>query len=513
MEYLKQTKWKFYIVWGIIFAAGILFRVAFLTKYPMGTNGDEAYAGYEAFALLHTGVDSHGYHNPVYFISWGSGMNVLYSWLSIPFIRMGGLSLLTIRLPQALMGCVSLVVFYFLLKEIKDAGFALFGMFLLAINPWHIMMCRWGLESNLAPALILLGVYFLVKAYKGKMSHYIPAFLCFGLVLYAYAVMWVFVPLFLLLAAIYGFYQKKVQINRYLLIGILILGILAVPLLLFLAVNRGYLPEIQTAFFSIPRMDSMRAGEISLHGIPGKIKDLLYFLVTQVDRDSFNTSNVGIYYFCSIPFIAIGIAESVGSFVGNWKRKCFQAADLLSLWFVAAFFVGCVISYVNVNKINCIHFPMIYFAANGCMLVIRKLRSWLLYPIVAIYLVFLCFFCGWYYNEQKIDFYYGYEDALEYAKEVTDGEIGVVMIRYSNLFLYTQMLPQEYLPEVNGCKNYDEIRQFGRYLMNPSAEEMQPDTVYVVPKMVQDMYLQDGFSVIFDNYCYVVLKCGEEKIP
>ena len=505
MEQLKQTKWKFYIIWAMVFVAGVLLRVVYLTKYPMGINADEAYAGYEAFSLLHTGMDSHGYRVPVYFISWGSGMNVLYSWLSIPFIWIGGLSLLTIRLPQDLMGCVSLAIFYLLLKEIKDDRFALLGMFLLAINPWHIMMCRWGLESNLAPAMLLLGVYFLIKAYKGKAVYYLCALLCFGLALYAYAVMWAFVPLFLLLAAIYGIYQKRVQVNRYLVTGILALGILAIPLLAFVAVNKGYLPEIQTALFSIPRMDSMRAGEISLHGIPEKLKDLLYFLVTQVDRDSFNTSNVGIYYFCSIPFIVIGLVESVCTFLKNWIEKSFFAADMMMLWFISAFLVGCVISYVNVNKINCIHLPMIYFAVDGCMFVIRKLKSWFIYPIVALYLVFLCFFCQWYYNEDKVNFYYGYEDALEYAENHTDGDIGVVMIRYSNLLMHTQMLPEEYLPETNGCKNYDEIRQFGRYRMNPSAEEMQPDVVYVVPKMFQDMYLQDGYTIQFDNGQYLVI--------
>ena len=64
---------------------GVLLRVLYLTGYPAGVNADEAYAGYEAYALLNNGTDSHGYSYPVYFISWGNGMNVLYSYLSFRF--------------------------------------------------------------------------------------------------------------------------------------------------------------------------------------------------------------------------------------------------------------------------------------------------------------------------------------------------------------------------------------------------------------------------------------------
>lgn len=489
----------------LVFVGGIIFRVAYLTKYPMGTNPDEAYAGYEAYALIHAGMDSHGYHFPVYFISWGSGMNVLYSWISMPFIGLGGLSLLTVRLPQALMGCMTLIIFYLLLREIKDAEFALVGMFLLSINPWHIMMCRWGLESNIAPAMILIAVFFLTKAYCGKGQFYVPAFFFFGLSLYAYAVMWAFVPIFLLLALVYGFRMKRICIDKYLITGVLILGAMALPLLLFVAVNKGYLPEMRTVLFSIPRMNSMRAEEISFHNISGKLTDLILFLVKQIDRDSFNTSNVGIYYFCSVPFVLIGLSEAIWSFTKSWKKRAFEPSNIMLIWFLAAFLVGCVISYVNVNKINCIHLPMIYFTASGCVFCIRKIHKNIIYPIVIVYVGFFCVFCSWYYNEGKIDFYYGYKDALEYANEITDGDIGVVMIRYSNLLMESKMLPEEYLPQTDGYKNYDEVDCFGRYRMNPDASEMQPDVVYVVPKAVKELYLRDRYTEQYDNGYYSVI--------
>ena len=123
------------------------------------------YSGYEAFALLKEGMDSHGYTNPVYFISWGHGMNALYAYLSMPFIWTLGLNVVSIRLMQAILGSITLLLFYGLLKDMHEEKTAVLGILLLAINPWHIMLSRWGLEANIAPFFILAGVFFLGKGY------------------------------------------------------------------------------------------------------------------------------------------------------------------------------------------------------------------------------------------------------------------------------------------------------------------------------------------------------------
>ena len=502
---MKKEYNRYYVLWIVTFGIGVLLRVLYLTQFPMGTNADEAYAGYEAYAMLQSGMDSHGYHNPVYFVSWGSGMNILYSYITMLFIKIGGASLLMIRLPQAIFGCASLVVFYLLLKEVKGQKFALLGMLILAINPWHIMMSRWGLESNIAPAMILFGIYFIIKAYQGKKIYYIFAGIFLGLALYAYAVMWAFVPLLVFFTGVYGIYHKRVTLNRYSVTGVCILFIFALPLLLFVAVNKGWLPEIVTEYISIPQMDSMRDGELSFHGILGKVKDLLYFLATQVDRDSFNTSNVGIYHFCSIPLLIVGMISGAITWIKKMIRKEYDGESIIGIWFVTAFMVGCVISYVNVNKLNCIHMPMIYFSVRGIHVVIEKTKKWLIYPIVFIYIISTIIFGKWYFNEAKVDFYYGYEEALSYAEDVTDGTIGVVMVRYSNVLFYSQLLPEEYLEEVSFTKNYDTVNCFGRYYMNSKADQLQEDMVYVIAKPYVSDYLQEGWTIQYDNDYYVVI--------
>lgn len=489
----------------LILSGGIFMRMVYLGQYPAGLHQDEAYAGYEAYAMLHTGMDSHGYAHPVYFISWGHGMNALYSYITMPFIKLGGLSVFTIRLPQALIGCVTLVVFYDFIRILRGRENAVIGLFLLAVNPWHIMLSRWGLEANIAPFFLLLGMYFLTKAFLGKEKNYIPAFLSFGLTLYCYAIMWLFVPMILLFLLVYVVYYKKVRIGRCLIIGVVMLGVLATPLFLFFLINKGYLREINAAWFSIPKMSSMRDGEVSLSCLKENWKSLFRVLLFQNDGMLHNSPSVGNYYYCSIPFILLGGGASLWQFVMNLKKRNFAIADTMILWGIAAVAVGGMVSEVNVNRINCIHLPIIYFGAYGCMFFIQKVGKWLYAPLAVLYVVCFGFFCAEYFSEEHTNFYYGYEDALDYAESITAGEIGTVMIRYSNLLMHSQMLPQEYLPEMNGAKNFDMVGKFGRYITEPSSQDMREDVVYVVPKQVEEEYLQPDFTVEFDNGYYVVI--------
>lgn len=84
-----------------------------------------------------------------------------------------------------------------------DRKLATWGLFLLAICPWHIMMSRWGLDANLAPGFLIFGLYFFVRGIEDK--RFLPlSGLFYGLSLYCYAVIWPIVPLLLLLQISYA---------------------------------------------------------------------------------------------------------------------------------------------------------------------------------------------------------------------------------------------------------------------------------------------------------------------
>ena len=163
-EILEKNKYK--ILVALIFIIGIVVRLVCIDVLPKGLNQDEASAGYEAFSILNYGVDRHNKSFPVQFIAWGSGQNVLYSYIMTFFIAILGVNTLAIRLPMALVGCISLFVFYQLLKRNENKKIALIGLFFFAICPWHIMKSRWGLESNLFPDLILWAIFLILEAIR-----------------------------------------------------------------------------------------------------------------------------------------------------------------------------------------------------------------------------------------------------------------------------------------------------------------------------------------------------------
>ena len=154
---------------------------------PNALNCDEASSGYEAFSILNYGIDRTGNKLPVFLESWGGGQNALLSYLMIPFIAVLGLNTLSIRLPMAILGCISLVILYMLLKKIANKKIAIIGLAFFAICPWHIMKSRWGLESNLFPDLMLIAIYLLIVGLEknNKILYYL-AFVIAGLTAYSY---------------------------------------------------------------------------------------------------------------------------------------------------------------------------------------------------------------------------------------------------------------------------------------------------------------------------------------
>lgn len=90
-------------------------------------------------------------------------MNALEIYFMIPFIRLLGLSTLSIRLPQLIISILSLIVVYVLSKKMFCPQIGLISLFLMSICPWHIMMSRLALESNLTPGFLILGLYFCIR--------------------------------------------------------------------------------------------------------------------------------------------------------------------------------------------------------------------------------------------------------------------------------------------------------------------------------------------------------------
>jgi len=463
-----SIRWTFVVLMII----GILSRIVLLGKVPGGINQDEAYATYEAYSLIETGIDSRGYVNPVYFVAWGSGMNALLTYILIPFVKIMGLTVMTPRLPMAIISILTLPAFYGVMRRITNERIALIGLFLLAVSPWHIGLSRWALESNLSPAFLMFALYFYLRTLEKP--EFAPACgLMYGLCLYCYALMWIVVPLILVMSLSYSFIRgeiKKQALGWYLAGGIILL-VLAVPLILFVLINKDLLPEIRTAYFSIPHLISGRMDEVSLANIPENIHKTLYMFFIQADSDIFHASpRYGFYHHISIVFFPIGF---IACCVQTYKRK--KSAYIL-FHFLASVPIGILVN-IAVQRINGIHIPILALTALGIDVFsewFKTRKQQVLSVIIAVYCLFFIRFEYHYFTDYGDDltivFQDGLEDGIRRAKELAGDDTIYVSdaIYYSRILFYDKFDPKEFQKtkewgNLKGDEKYQFPLRFGRW--------------------------------------------------
>lgn len=497
----------------LIFFIGFIARFYHLSSLPLGVNQDEAYAGYEAYSLLHYGVDSHGYTNPVYFISWGSGMNVLYSYLTIPFLFFSGnhLNSFIIRLPQAVFSCVSLIAFYFLVKKIyADKTKALLGVFILAVTPWHIMLAHWGLESNIAPAFLLFGLLFWMKGVENSKFFLLSA-LFYGISLYAYAPLWFAVPVILGLQFIYLFICKRIKWDKYFILSIILLFLLALPLILFLLVNKGILPEIRTAFFSIPKLLEFRGGEFSIHNLKTSIYNFYSLFATQNDGLVWNsTVDFGFYYKFSTIFILIGVCSLIYKVIVSLRKRHYQPVTFLLINTLVGTLFGCLISYINVNKINMLHIPLLFCCIEGILTATSFFKRNITVYIVALYTVcFVAFLSFYFYSFNNLiqePFQYGVVDSVKAAMKKENSTIYVNSDIFYSTVLFASKTPVtnyletvKYNPDLPGDSTPVSFTQF---IFGYNKKKLTKDSIYIIPNEEASLFLENGFTIDdYGNYC------------
>jgi len=430
---------------------GVLVRVTALDRFPGGINQDEAYSAYEAWCLLHDGMDSWGYRFPVYLTVWGSGQSALQSYLMAPMIALFGPTLFAIRLPEAITACLSLPVMYLLLKRLFDRRTAIIGLAFLAVCPWHIMMARWGLDCNFAPGLILMGLFFFVKGMDNP-KYYLASGFVYGLCLYAYATIWVVMPFMLLLHAAYLWYTKTLKMSRWLAAGVIVLGVMAAPLIAFLAVNWGILPEIATPFFSIPRMPQMRGDEVTFLNLYENVYRLVKTFLLQRDGMIWNATDAfGLYYHISLPFMVLGGIVCLLRTVRSIRTRTFDGSALILAWLALGIVMGCLIDG-NINRLNFLHMPIILCIVLGLAQLCAWLKGkWRLIGafVAAGYALSFVLFAGYYFTgyqeELAPHFDAGLEEALAYAGTLTDGEIVISNeIIYPKILFYGQIEPENF---------------------------------------------------------------------
>lgn len=501
------------VLFWVVFAMGVFARVWRFGAVPNGINQDEAFAAYEAYSLLNYGIDTAGYHNPVYLIAWGSGMNALETYLMMPFIALFGLEVWVIRMPQVIVACLSLPTVYGVVRRTVNERAGLLAMFMLAICPWHIIMSRWGLESNLAPGFLLFGMYFFVRGTEN--ARFLPlSALMYGLALYTYATIWPFVPLMLAVQIVYCVCHGKLRFNRHAVFSVLILFVLALPLLLFLAVNYGWIDEIITPFFSIPKLYVMRAGELSFDEKARKLEIFKQIFIAQNDGYIYSSPDkFGLFYYISMPFAILGIAFCVKELARAHESRAYCPALLLLVQFVVCLPLLILIKG-NATKFNVFFIPLVIFIALGVYFLSELSWRPVAGILAAAYLVLFAAFGKYYFTEYffktREHFSAGLEQALELAEEKGERVYLDQNEFYTKVLFYSETPVTEFRDTVEYLyfpAMYLHALSFDNYYFWIDPYDPDPQGAYVIPK-VNDLGLLPEEGYEFDEFeiidCYIV---------
>src|SRR5271157_3626392 len=493
LEFIKRiwnTKNRHNFIFFLILAFGIFARVWGFGKLPPGLNADEASIGVDAFSLLHYGIDRNGIAFPVQFISWGSGQNALYGYVLIPFIALFGLSPFIVRLPMLISGILTIPLLYFAAKQTLGEVFGLLSMFFLAICPWHILLSRWGLESNFLPFVFLLGYACLLKATKNN-YWFIIGCVFFAMALYSYGTAYAIVPIFLLCTCwiLLKANQSTLGIT---LTGIFVFIVLALPIALFIFINSLGLKSFQLGLITIPhlptipRYESQSAvfGNQIISATLTNIIILMKLLITQSDGLAYNVVDpFGYFYTITFPLAIIGIGLLIYSY------KTYQAKLLLA-WLVAALISG-VIEPVNINRINIVFIPLILCIA-ACVLWATKTNKVYFSLVVAGFCIgFVCFMAVYhgagYREEANQKFFTGILPALDFARQFNNDSPICVTDKFNMPYIFAlfseKTNPAGYLATVKYIDPqapFRQVRSFGRYTFGIKNCEQNPKAIFIL---------------------------------
>lgn len=503
-----KSKPKFNYLLLLIFAIALFSRLWQFGIIPGDINQDEAFAGYEAWAIMNFGMDSSLHPYPVYLTAWGSGMNALESYLMMPFIALFGLKVWVIRLPQLIVGLISIYAAYILGKKSGGERMGLAFSFLLAVCPWHVLLCRWGLESNLAPGFLLFGMCFFALAMEDSRYMTLSA-LMYGLALYTYATIWSVLPVIILLELIYAFACGRLKADRWLLLSFVILAVSALPLLLFMAVNYGVIDEIKLPWLSVPKMLVMRSGEISLKNIPENLANLKKILLSRSDGLIWNSpEKFGAMYILSFALVPIGLVSGAV----RLRRETASPTMLMFIQLVGGFILCCLVS-VNLNRMNILLMPLVYFEALGLDEITGLLGRRAGAVIAAVYIVLFCQFETYYFTDYaarvSVDFTCGFEEAFSRAIPMQGDVYISPEVHYPKVLFYAQIPPEQFNDEV--VYNYYpaaylSARSIGRYRFDPDEHDPAPG-VYILRRWYDvSAFAAQGYKIEQYNDYYLIYK-------
>lgn len=240
----------------IVFGASI--RLGDLGNNPSGLQYDEAQNGLKAIEIMESGDHR-------IFYSGENPQGGLYLNALAVSIKSFGVNNFSIKLVSAFFGILTLVGFYFLLKELKFSKLSiLLGVFLLTTSFWHLVFSHIVYQEIIIPfVLVWLFYFFFLGIRTTKVPYFLLTGLFLGIGFYSSFPFWVS-PLLLIVFLVFLAFYKSEFFKKYwkgILIFLLTFLITISPLIFYFYQNPSHLFELKSdnLIFNNPELSTGEA--------------------------------------------------------------------------------------------------------------------------------------------------------------------------------------------------------------------------------------------------------------
>lgn len=323
---------RIYLLLFIVVLTAAFLRFYNIASNPPSLTWDEVALGYNAYTLGLEGRDEYGRFMPVtYLESFGDYKPPMYSYLDIIPVKIFGMNEFAVRLPSALLGTLTVLLTFFLVRRIfkdhkHEETIALLAALLLAISPWHIMLSRAAFEANVASFFIVGGVWLFLKSAQEKSWYILLSALFFVASFYTFNSARIVSPLLAIGLAI-PFYKSLLQMKKKVVVVAVVALVLLLPALQFLNT-----PQAKTRFHEVNIFSNIEIAETVNQQVENDdgafyskllhnyrlvyateyLKHYLdhfnskFLFISGDENPKFSTQHVGQMYLWSLPFLLIG---------------------------------------------------------------------------------------------------------------------------------------------------------------------------------------------------------------
>jgi 4-amino-4-deoxy-L-arabinose transferase-like glycosyltransferase len=521
------------IILPAILLVALCLRFYKLGRIPQALSQDETSIGYNAYSILQTGKDEYGKAWPLYFKAFGEYKSPVYIYLTAILIKLFGLNAFAVRFPSAFSGVLTVLIIYFLAKEIlRNSQFnnstikklAIFSSLLLAINPWHLHYSRTAFEVTLAVFFTALGWLLLLKKKEGL------GIVFLFLSIYSYNISRLLAPVMLLI-----FYGSQKQWRN----GLITAGVIFLLPILFsfgslssvkgpmlitspevLADGlelRSYIISFSPLLAKIFFNRFFFAGWQYLNNLASFISAGFFFITGSVHGNQ-GIGNSGQFYLFELPLIVFALFKIISQ-----KEKRFYN---LIYWSLAVIGVVSLTQEVpHANRALFLVIPLIIFSAYGLMILAQKVSLLIKLGFLAVVIYAIAFyFLSYYYRfpvlyapswrtaDKEVALYLK-NNQDNFSKIIIDQNSGFM---YTSLLFYGAYIPSDFqqnsLRYTDDAEGFSRVKSFGKYEFRPIdwQKDYQPG-ILLIAKAADNLPLNLRISETFfyPTRPVVLVKDGE----